>query len=236
MVRWLKNTFKYTVWLMATLFAIGLFVGKDDNEPTTAHKAEPIALVSDVSSNSPTITKPDIKTTPTKPISHVPKAAVAPAKPNKKSTAKSVIKLIKPKKPNLPNPKVVTAALGYKYISKNSVNVRALPTVKSQKLGNLKRNTQMNYYQFKAGWYQIKIPNSQIMGWIRADLLADAKPKIKPKSEPPLPLKTAKKSGPRRSPYYGTCDCPYDRAKNGSRCGGRSAYSRPGGRSPVCYW
>ena len=31
------------------------------------------------------------------------------------------------------------------------------------------------------------------------------------------------------------CACPYNSARNGSRCGGRSAYSRPGGASPLCY-
>lgn len=40
---------------------------------------------------------------------------------------------------------------------------------------------------------------------------------------------------PARAPRTGSCDCPYDRASNGSRCGRRSAYYRPGGGSPVCY-
>jgi len=31
------------------------------------------------------------------------------------------------------------------------------------------------------------------------------------------------------------CACPYNVARNGSSCGGRSAYSRPGGASPLCY-
>lgn len=35
--------------------------------------------------------------------------------------------------------------------------------------------------------------------------------------------------------YSGNCPCPYNHASNGSRCGGRSAYSRPGGASPICY-
>ncbi|MDL2284489.1 hypothetical protein LJC19_05035 [Oxalobacter sp. OttesenSCG-928-P03] len=35
--------------------------------------------------------------------------------------------------------------------------------------------------------------------------------------------------------YPGNCPCPYNRARNGSRCGGRSAWSRAGGYSPVCY-
>lgn len=35
--------------------------------------------------------------------------------------------------------------------------------------------------------------------------------------------------------YSGNCPCPYNRASNGSRCGARSAWSRPGGASPLCY-
>lgn len=35
--------------------------------------------------------------------------------------------------------------------------------------------------------------------------------------------------------YEGNCPCPYSRASNGSRCGKRSAYSRPGGAAPLCY-
>ncbi|MGI0480552.1 hypothetical protein ACN4EE_07155 [Geminocystis sp. CENA526] len=40
---------------------------------------------------------------------------------------------------------------------------------------------------------------------------------------------------PIRESYQGSCDCPYDFAKNGSICGGRSAYLRPGGYEPICY-
>jgi hypothetical protein len=41
-----------------------------------------------------------------------------------------------------------------------------------------------------------------------------------------------------RDAYYRTghpCACPEDSARNGSRCGKRSAYSRPGGAEPYCY-
>jgi hypothetical protein len=40
------------------------------------------------------------------------------------------------------------------------------------------------------------------------------------------------------SAYLGTghpCACPYNSARNGSSCGSRSAYSRPGGAEPLCY-
>jgi hypothetical protein len=35
--------------------------------------------------------------------------------------------------------------------------------------------------------------------------------------------------------YPGPCPCPYNTMRNGKPCGGHSAYSKPGGRSPLCY-
>jgi hypothetical protein len=35
--------------------------------------------------------------------------------------------------------------------------------------------------------------------------------------------------------YHGSCPCPYNVDRAGRRCGRRSAYSRPGGASPICY-
>lgn len=35
--------------------------------------------------------------------------------------------------------------------------------------------------------------------------------------------------------YPGNCPCPYNLARNGSRCGKRSAWSRAGGYAPLCY-
>lgn len=35
--------------------------------------------------------------------------------------------------------------------------------------------------------------------------------------------------------YSGSCPCPYNLDRSGRQCGRRSAYSRPGGRSPLCY-
>jgi len=37
------------------------------------------------------------------------------------------------------------------------------------------------------------------------------------------------------SHYSGHCPCPYNLASNGSQCGRRSAYSKPGGYNPICY-
>lgn len=35
--------------------------------------------------------------------------------------------------------------------------------------------------------------------------------------------------------YPGNCACPYNSDRAGRSCGRRSAYSKPGGRAPLCY-
>jgi hypothetical protein len=35
--------------------------------------------------------------------------------------------------------------------------------------------------------------------------------------------------------YPGTCACPYSTDRPGRKCGSRSAYSKPGGYSPICF-
>lgn len=35
--------------------------------------------------------------------------------------------------------------------------------------------------------------------------------------------------------YPGSCACPFNSAKNGSRCGRRSAWNKAGGSAPVCF-
>jgi hypothetical protein len=35
--------------------------------------------------------------------------------------------------------------------------------------------------------------------------------------------------------YSGNCPCPYNSDRAGHSCGARSAYSKPGGESPLCY-
>ncbi|MES2822822.1 MAG: hypothetical protein V4732_04410 [Pseudomonadota bacterium] len=35
--------------------------------------------------------------------------------------------------------------------------------------------------------------------------------------------------------YSGQCPCPYSLRKNGKPCGGLSAYSKPGGKLPLCF-
>ncbi|TCU17893.1 SH3 domain-containing protein [Rhizobium sullae] len=91
----------------------------------------------------------------------------------------------------------------------------------------------------------LRVTASLNSGWVHGEFVSDGsvsieKPAIKQETAPARRLvrKTPEtRSGqPIRDSYVGTCDCPYDLMSNGRRCGGRSAYSRPGGRSPQCYF
>ena len=62
------------------------------------------------------------------------------------------------------------------------------------------------------------------------------KPPVSKAQSAPTTTAQLKRHDPIRPARSGQgCECPYDRAANGSICGARSAWSRPGGRKPVCY-
>ena len=81
---------------------------------------------------------------------------------------------------------------------------------------------------------------------IASAAVGDAAP-LQERSDEPAKAKTPKKTPPSDAKikqllidesiaaYSGNCPCPYNTARNGSRCGRRSAYSREGGEAPLCY-
>ncbi|MGL1921609.1 MAG: SH3 domain-containing protein [Hyphomicrobiales bacterium] len=244
-----KKFVQYSGWVMAAIFGIVL-LSDDEEKPIRIDQSKSLKILQQQSTsteiprsinnrdkpNESLLVDPAIKNNIIRqvvstvvPILKIKPPEVVETKPVK------VLSSLQKKMNNQVNvlPKI-NSPLGFKYISKNSVNVRAKPTIKSAKVGNLKLGTKISYISIDRNWFQIEMPKTNKVGWIRGDLLADKKPKLK--LFIPFVAKSPKRTGPIRAPYYGTCDCPYDRTKRGGRCGGRSAYSRPGGRSPRCYF
>jgi len=62
-----------------------------------------------------------------------------------------------------------------------------------------------------------------------ATAIAQAQPKLSDSQIRQILIDQSKRS------YSGSCPCPYDTMRNGRSCGGSSAYSKPGGASPLCY-
>lgn len=129
----------------------------------------------------------------------------------------------------------------------DSARVRAEPSTHAAIVHTTVAGERVQSNGRKGNWHSVTSGGG--VGWIRGDLLQTAPPEPllahtpTPLASPAVDIKRAQpprtqpaRSGqPVREPYVGTCDCPYDRMRNGRRCGGNSAYSRPGGRSPICY-
>lgn len=60
-------------------------------------------------------------------------------------------------------------------------------------------------------------------------ILAQAQPKLSDAQIRQILIDDSKRG------YSGPCPCPYNTMRNGRACGGNSAYSKPGGASPLCY-
>lgn len=120
------------------------------------------------------------------------------------------------------------------------VRVRAEPSTASAVVTTLPVGETVQSNGRQGDWHSVTV--SAKLGWIRGDLLSSKPPPVAPPAafvaQPAqeAPPKRSQAGEPIRDPYVGTCDCPYDRMRNGRRCGGNSAYSRPGGREPVCYF
>lgn len=130
--------------------------------------------------------------------------------------------------------------------SKTAARVRKYPTTNSPIVATLPKGQQVKVFGRDGEWFRISAIG--ITGWVRNDLLEPAgrSQNVLPptaSATSPLLVRPAKEPSPGRrrgdrpvrDRYVGTCDCPYDVMRNGRLCGGRSAYSRPGGREPVCY-
>ncbi|MFC5068876.1 SH3 domain-containing protein [Flaviflagellibacter deserti] len=131
------------------------------------------------------------------------------------------------------------------------VNMRAAPSTTAAIVATLEPGAAVSVGTPSGLWFPVTRAGKS--GWIRYDFLIGGAATVQkaapvepaapspPKPQPPTafysPITPAKPRSltPLRDPYVGTCDCPYDRKRNGAMCGGSSAYSRPGGRNPACY-
>lgn len=120
------------------------------------------------------------------------------------------------------------------------VRIRQQPSTDALVVGALDGGQRVDAGQLVGQWRPVRL--GAVEGWVHGDYLAHQAPPaaflapVRP-SAPVAPSapRQARSGEPLRDPYVGTCDCPYDLMRNGRRCGGNSAYSKPGGRSPVCY-
>lgn len=117
--------------------------------------------------------------------------------------------------------------LGYKYLSKFAVPVYSKPNSKSQLVAKINIKAQIPYVERRINWYKILNVKTNNYGWIKANNLQGSSMTLDQR------LLLLRKAGYGLS-SNGTCRCPDDRTRNGSRCGSRSAFSRAGGKGASC--
>lgn len=136
-----------------------------------------------------------------------------------------------------------TSAEGILY-TKSRVNMRAGPATTTDIVAKIDAGESVLAFGLQGKWYDVRY--GHLNGWIHGDFLTKREPASSPDRGAPSAQRysafddgdgdnSSGSGAPSREPYTGRCDCPYDLMKNGRACGGRSAYSKPGGRKPRCY-
>lgn len=133
----------------------------------------------------------------------------------------------------------------YAYVTGTRVNQRKGRGTSYPVMGQLTQATRVRLVSDDGEWSQIV--SSLGNGWMSSRYLSKNRPTVtKPAPAQPTrnvavpssrEIQAAKQAIIRQSisAYPGSCPCPFNRDRAGRRCGKRSAWSRPGGYSPICY-
>lgn len=124
--------------------------------------------------------------------------------------------------------------------------MRAEPNANAKILNRLPNGMEVGELSRREGWVEIRHPISAAEGWVSARRLGEVapqteeQPKPKRKEVPGIEVLSdaaiiAKLIALDAASYSGNCRCPENTDRAGRRCGARSAYSKPGGREPLCY-
>ncbi len=127
------------------------------------------------------------------------------------------------------------------YVNASRLNVRGGPDTSFSKVTSLERNEKVLVTGREGDW--LKVQTGRTEGWVFGSYLTSQKPPERRKVVRQQPVKPELTTAEikqilirqSRASYSGRCPCPYDRKSNGHRCGRTSAYSRPGGASPLCF-
>lgn len=142
-------------------------------------------------------------------------------------------------------PALSTEPSEVRFVTASSLNIRSAPNTAGDVIGKLQNGHQVSVIQRNNGWLLVE-PSPGVHGWISEQYTAAA-PEPPSASQPAQALLAAPAPVIDRDViiqqiiersirnYSGNCPCPYNTMRSGRRCGGNSAYSKPGGRSPVCY-
>ncbi|UJW85107.1 SH3 domain-containing protein [Devosia sp. SL43] len=149
--------------------------------------------------------------------------------------------------PNAPPSEAPAQPSVIRYVTASSLNLRQTPDTTGAKITTLPSGTALQVFESRGQWLRVSAGGGE-QGWVHGDFTSTAPPvtpHVAPKPAQVAPSQI-EDSRPRSeivrliiegsvNSYSGSCPCPYNVDRAGRRCGGRSAYSRPGGASPICY-
>lgn len=132
-----------------------------------------------------------------------------------------------------------------RFVTASSLNVRSAPNTSGEIVGKASSGQQLTILERASGWLLVQT-SAGGRGWVSEQYTSTTRPT--PVAAPaPQALVSATPPSINRDAiiqkiiersirnYSGSCPCPYNTMRNGRRCGGNSAYSKPGGRSPICF-
>ncbi|MGL4094956.1 SH3 domain-containing protein [Hyphomicrobiales bacterium] len=133
-----------------------------------------------------------------------------------------------------------------KFVRGNSVALRQTPNAKASIIDRLDLGKQVMVLAREGQWSRVRDDLTRREGWVATRFLSDDEPvakreapevkqtvEVKPKISPSMIIQRIIAES--IAGYPGTCACPYSTDRRGRKCGSRSAYSKPGGYSPICF-
>lgn len=118
------------------------------------------------------------------------------------------------------------------FVTANSLNVRAGAGTETEIIGRLARGAEITIVERAGEWARLGPADEAGGGWVSSSYLSAEAPQAARTSDGEIRQLIMRQS---LAYYSGSCPCPYNVDRAGRRCGRRSAYSRPGGASPMCY-
>lgn len=243
---------KNVIWFLVAIAVIGLLFGEaeDGDGAETLIPSETSSSLSDVAGD-PVKPAPHISLKPKVRSDTFVDSDLSLIDPDKAAV------VVSPSQASLPKPSTATSPANSNprnaqkvYVTGSRVNVRSGPGIANPVVATLPQGTELNELGSNDGWTRLsgRFNNRNIEGWMSSQFLSREKPKARqalvstrstravapPTNREIARAKQAIINESIRS-YSGSCPCPYNTDRAGRRCGGRSAWSRPGGRSPMCY-
>ena len=137
-----------------------------------------------------------------------------------------------------------------RYVSGKRVGFRSGPSTTDPIIDRFDTGRKVFLMEHVGDWSRIRDDLTQHEGWIATRFLSETETRTKAapakKEKKPEEIEIAIPAVPDSvliqriiaeslDSYPSSCACPYSRDRAGRRCGKRSAYSKPGGYSPVCF-